>query len=268
MGRVWEAHNTVIGRSVALKVGPAAPIQPDVYDRLRREVEVLASLGHPAIVPAIDMGFSGDSFWLIMPLIDGQTLREKLQSAGRLPFREAATLVAELAEAVHLAHEQGLVHGDLKPEHIHLGADGQARLLGFGEFPLQTANSVPGRFVGTPAYSAPERVRGELAICDAQAEVYALGVILYEIMTGVLPFAGATVAEVFARITNDEPKRPRRLVRSIPVALESICLKAIARDRAVRYGTAGELAAALREFLTPSRRTSFWTAIKGAAKKT
>jgi serine/threonine-protein kinase len=168
--------------------------------------------------------------------------------------------VAELAEALQLAHDRGLVQGDLKSERIFLGADGQVRLLDFGELPLRTTDAGPGTLVGTPGYMAPERFRGEAGVCDSQAEVYSLGVVFYEMLTGALPFGGSSIAEIFTAIRRKDPKRPRRLVRSIPSALEAICLKAMAKDRNVRYAAAGELAAALRGFLAPARRKGFWKA--------
>jgi hypothetical protein len=260
MGQVYKGLDRVAGKPVLVKVNPRERFSPEVIARWRRQNEVLAGLGHPAFLPALDMGYSGDSFWLIMPLVAGQSLSERLRSAGRMPFREAAGLVAELAEALVLAHAQGLVHGDLKPDHILLGADGQTRMLDFGELPLRATDSGPQSIVGTPAYMAPERIRGEVGLSDTQCEVYALGVILYQLMTGELPFKGAKIDELFAMIVKDDPRRPRQHVRSIPAALEAICLKALARDRAVRYATAGELAAALRGFLAPARRKGFWKA--------
>ncbi len=260
MGRIYSARDRVDGRPVLVKFIPRDRFGPEVFAQWQRDNEVLARLGHPVFGPALDMGFSGDSFWLIVPYFPGKTLRERLRSAGRMPFREAAALVADLAEALQLAHEQGLVHGDLKPDYIHLGEDGQVRLVDFGELPLRSSDGRRVQLSGTPAYMAPERCRGEVGLSDTPSEVYALGVILYEIMTGALPFTGS-IAEIFARKERDEPKPPRRLLRSIPAALEAICLKAMARERTGRYGTAGELAAALRAFLTtPARRKSFWKA--------
>ncbi len=229
-----------------------------MFAQWRHVNDVLAQLGHPVFLPALDMGYSGDSFWQIVPVVAGQNLSQRLHSVGPIQGRDAAALVAELSEALQLAHAQGLVHGDLKPGHILLGDDGQIHVVDFGELPLRAADSRPESMVGTPAYMAPERVRGEDGPVDPQCEVYALGVILYEMITGLLPFAGASIAEVFAAILKNAPKPPRKVVRSIPAALESICLKAIAKDRAVRYATAGEFAAALRGFLAPARRKGFW----------
>jgi Ca-activated chloride channel homolog len=259
MGRIYKGLDRVDGKPVLVKVIPREHFRPDLFAQWRHVQETLTRLGHPVFLPAIDMGYSGDSFWHIMPLVAGRTLSERLRSAGRIPFREAAGLVAELAEALHLVHEQWLAHGDLKPDCIFLGADGQTRLLDFGELPLSATNVGFGQLCGTPAYLAPERVRGG-ALGDRRSEVYALGVILYEIMTGALPYTGARLPELLHMILNDDPKRPRQHVRSIPAALEAICLKAIAKDPAVRYSTAGELAAALRGFLAPARRKGFWKA--------
>ncbi len=262
MGQIYKAYDRVEGKPVLVKVIPGRVVPADVIARWRRANKLLRRLEHPAFGAALDMGRSGKSFWMILPFYAGETLRERLRSAGRIPFREAATLVAELAEALQIAHEQGLVNGDLTPDHVFLGEDGQMRVFNFGGLPLQPAGSEPhlttGRPMGTPSYMAPEQARGEPAFSRTQCEVYALGVILYEIMTGAVPFAGTSVIELLKQVLNDEPQRPRRRVRSIPAALESICLKAMAKDCSNRYATAGELAAALRAFLAPARRKGFW----------
>ena len=257
MGKVYNAFDRKRGEQVLVKIGPRGRVGPEALERRRRENEILGMLAHPAFTPALEMGCTDESFWVVMPIIKGQTLDERLRQAGPMAFREAATLVAELAEALQLAHEKGLAHGDIKPRHIFLGDDGHARLLEFGELPLLAADSELGSLVGTPAYMAPERVRCEVDIRDPRCEVYALGVVLYQILTGKTPFSG-TVSEILRKVLNEKPKPPRRLVRSIPAALEAICVKAIAKDAAKRYATAGELAAALRGFLTPARRKGFW----------
>jgi serine/threonine-protein kinase len=260
MGRIYKAVDRTDGNPVLVKIVPHTHLNSERFARWQQQNELITQLNHPALCPALDMGSSADSFWLIMPYFPGQTLRKRLRSAGRIPFRQAAELVAELAEALQLAHDRGLVQGDLKSERIFLGADGQVRLLDFGELPLRTTDAGPGTLVGTPAYMAPERIQGEAGVCDSQAEVYSLGVVFYEMLTRELPFSGRSIADIFRAIRNEDPKRPRRLDRSIPAALEAICLKAMAKDRNVRYATAGELAAALRGFLAPARRKGFWKA--------
>jgi hypothetical protein len=256
MGAVYKAFDRDRGMTVCVKVISAGLLGPEVLERWRLENDVLKRLKHTALTPALEIGCSEGTCWVVMPFITGQSLAERLHVAGPMPYREAAMLVAELAEALQLAHEQGLAHGDLKPVNICLGDDGQARLIGFDELPLQ-ARSDPQVIVGTPAYMAPERIRGEVDARDPGSEVYALGILLYQALTGETPFSGATT-ELLAKILNEKPKRPRRLVRSVPAALEAICLKAMAKDRTERYATAGELAAALRRFLTPAQRKRFW----------
>ena len=228
--QTYKAYDRANRTWVLAKVVSGIQSGSTLLSQWRLHNDVVERLGHPAFVPAIEMGHSGDSIWLIMPFIAGKTLRQRLRSGRRIPSREAAALVAELAEALQLAHVCGLVHGNLKPEHILLANDGQTRLIDFGELPLRTMNSRPGSLAGTLAYMAPERIRTEVSITDTLSEVYALGVILYEAITGVAPFTG-TVPELFAAIPKAEPKEPRRIVRSIPAALEGICLKAMAKDR-------------------------------------
>ena len=257
MGRIYKAHDRIDGRPALVKIVPGNRVSPERLAHWRRLNERLAKLGHPMFTPALDMGCTGDTFWLIMPFFAGQTLRERLESAGRVPYREAAKLVAELAEALELAHEQGLLHGNLTLTRILLGDDGQTRVLEFGELPLQLEDSRDAMFEVALPYAAPERLRDDVGILHVPSEVYTLGVILYEIMTGRRPFPGEG-PNLIRQIEQDEPKPPRRLVRSIPAALEAICLKAMAKDQGARYSTAGELAAALRGFLAPAKRKGFW----------
>jgi serine/threonine-protein kinase len=192
-----------------------------------------------------------------MPIFKGRTLADRLRADGPMPFRDAAILVAELAEAVQLAHEQGIVLGDLNPNDVHLGDDGQSRLLGFEDLPLRSTDFVPGRSFGIPAYMAPEQVRGETGIHAQPGQVYALGAMLYEVLTGQPPFTGRVV-QILSKVLKEKPKPPRKVVGSIPTALQSICLKALAKNTRDRYTNAGELAKALRKFLTPARRKGFW----------
>ena len=257
MGRIYKALDRDRGHEVLVKVTVRGQFSPEMLERWQRQNEALKRLAHPALPPALEIGSSGDSFWVALPIFKGQTLAERLRTAGPMPFREAAMLVAAVAEAVHLAREQALVLGDLNPEHVHLGDDGQTRLLGFEELPLRSRDFVPGRFFGTPAYMAPEQVRGASEIHDPPIQVYALGVLLYEILAGQPPFSGSAL-QILAKGLHEKPTPPRKIVGSIPAALQSICLKAMARDAGDRYPTSGELAAALRKFLTPGRRKGFW----------
>ena len=260
MGRVYRAYDRDLNREVALTIIDRGGFGREIIERWRRQNEVLKRLNQPALPPALDIGSTGESCWVAVPAFKGQSLADRLRAAGPMPARDAAALVAELAEALQLAHEHGLVHGDLKPHYVFLCDDGQPMLLGVGELPLRTEKLRQGDLVGTPAYMAPEHIRGETNFLDPQSEVYSLGVILYEVLTGGLPFSATRAFELLKKALNEEPKRPRKVVRSIPAQLEAICLKAMAKDRSQRFATAGELAAALRCFLAPARRRGFWKA--------
>jgi Ca-activated chloride channel family protein len=261
MGRVYRAHDRDVSREVCLKIVEDERFGPETLERWRRQKEVLERLNHPAIPPAIEVGNSGESFWVATPRFKGRTLAERLRSSGPLPPRAAATLIAVVAEVLQFVHERGLAHRDLTPSNIFLGDDGQTRLFGFGEVPLEADDaSSPGRVIGTPAYMPPELARGEAGVNPVGIDVYALGVILYEILTGQVPFSGTNIVDLLRKILDEKPKPLRKIARSIPAALESICLKAISKKPTDRYATAGELAAALRGFMTPARRRGFWKA--------
>jgi Ca-activated chloride channel family protein len=258
MGQIFKASERQRGRLVAVKLMPAASLGHDPLNRWRKLMETLASLRHPAIVPILDVDISEGMFRIVTPLVEGPTLAARLQSSGRMDPRAAASLIAELAEALQQAHQQGLVHGDLTPSNILLGDDGHPRLLGFRAAPSSSSDSGAGSLLGTPAYLAPERLKAMSALGDARGDVYSLGVLLYEILTGRPPFRGTTVRTLLPRILDQPPTPPRRVVRSIPAELETICLKAMAKEPLQRYQTAGELAVALGEFLKPRRRKGFW----------
>ena len=171
MGRVYKAFDRDRGMPVCVKVGSLGRLGPEGLERWRRENEVLQKLGHRALTPALEIGCSDESYWVVMPVINGQTLNERLRLGGPLPFREAAALVAELADALRLAHEAGLAHGDLKPAYISLGDDGQARLIGFGELPLRAGDSrprAPHRHAGLHAPRAQFAARSRSATLEAK----------------------------------------------------------------------------------------------------
>jgi WD40 repeat protein/tRNA A-37 threonylcarbamoyl transferase component Bud32 len=266
-GTVYRARDPELDRIVALKVprtGQLAGAQELV--RFAREARSVAQLRHPSIVSVHEVGSSDNVPFLVSEFVEGVTLADWL--SGRRPtFREAASWVAELADALHYAHEQGVVHRDVKPSNIMLelarpdpAGNGTAALpasayrLRVMDFGLarrdvgETTMTTDGQVLGTPAYMSPEQAGGEGHSVDGRSDVYSLGVILYLLLTGELPFRG-TPRMLLHQVLHDEPRRPRSLNDHIPRDLETICLKAMAKEPGRRYATAQMFADDLRRFL-------------------
>jgi serine/threonine protein kinase len=244
MGVVYRARQLSLNRVVALKVIRAGRRPGDAsLARFRREAEVLARLQHPNIVQVFDLAESDGIPYLAMEYVAGGSLADRLR-AGPLPPGEAARLVATLARAVHAAHRAGIVHRDLKPANALLTADGTPKVADFGLAKLAAHDpglSAPGAVIGTPRYMAPEQAEGTGEVGPA-ADVYALGAILYECLTARPPFNGPTPSAVIGRVLTSSPDP---FDARVPVALQAIALKCLAKSPADRYPTAEALADAL-----------------------
>ena len=249
MGVVYEAHDPTLGRSVAVKVLDAG--DPTRAARFAAEAGLLARLNHPNVVRVYEAGDHAGRPFLAMELVAGPTLHAWLGGAPADP-RTASELIEPLARAVAHAHSHGVVHRDLKPANM-LMADGPVpKVSDFGL--ASAADDGPrltrtGEAVGTPAYMAPEQVTGGPAASAPAVDVYGLGAVLYECLTGRPPFAGTRPAVVLARVQFADPVPPRRLHPEVPRDLETICLKCLEKDPARRYPTADALADDLRRFL-------------------
>ncbi len=251
MATIYRGHDSQLERDVAVKVlRPEFGQDPDFVARFRDEARAAASLSHPNIVAVFDFGQDqrGDQF-IVMEMVDGQDLASILRENGPLAPRQAARVGADVAKALHAAHMRGIVHRDVKPSNILISRDGRVKVADFGiARALDDAQvTLPGITMGSVHYFAPEQARGEPA--TAASDTYALGIVLFEMLTGHRPFSGDGAAAVaLARLTTTPP-RPSALRASVPPELDSIVVRAMALDPADRYPSAAALGGALDGFL-------------------
>jgi hypothetical protein len=253
MGVVYRAKQLGLNRVVALKMLIAGPFaDPSLRARFLLEAESVAALEHPHIVKVFQFGEGSGHPYLAMEFLPGGTLADRIKKNGPLSSKEATELVAKLAEAVAHAHSRGVVHRDIKPLNVLMTADGEPRLTDFGLAKVGRADqnlSVTGQVLGTPAYMAPEQAAGKIHEVGTAADVYALGAVLYDVLTGRPPFQGDTWQATVQKVIHEEPERPRKHRTDIPRDLETICLKCLEKEQGKRYPTAQALADDLLRYL-------------------
>lgn len=251
MGVVYRARQLGVNRMVALKMTLGAQFA-STADRQRflAEAQAAGKLVHPHIVPIYDVGDHDGQPYFSMGLIQGESLRDRLAS-GPLPPLEAARLLRIIAEAVHYAHTRGVIHRDLKPANVLVDRDGQPYITDFG-LAKQTATDSgltnTGQILGTPSFMPPEQAAGTSGAIGPHSDVYSLGATFYCLLTGRPPFQSAEVVDTLMQVLQDEPVPPRSLNANIPADLETICLKAMAKEASRRYASAADLAADLGRF--------------------
>lgn len=259
MGVVYEAEDTRLGRKVAIKFLPDdATADRDAVQRFEREARVVSNLNHPHICTLYDIGSHAGRQFMVMELLDGRPLKELL-SRGALPIEEVLELGAQIADGLDAAHAQGVVHRDIKPANLFVTRRGHGKVLDFGVAKLSESGrgddlgatvggadqlTTIGTTIGTVAYMSPEQARGEEI--DARSDLFSFGVVLYEMATGQLPFQGPTVATIFESLLTRPALPPSQVKPGLPAELDRIVLKALEKDRKLRYQTAADMRADLR----------------------
>ena len=252
MGVVYRAWHLRLNRAVALKMLLAGPCaRPEELERFLRESQDVAGLGHPNIVQVYDMGDVEGRPYFTMELVEGGNLADQIRGVPQ-PAHQAAACVATLAEAIQAAHQSGIVHRDLKPANILLTRNGTPKVTDFGlarRLEGDEGLTLSGVPVGTPSYMAPEQARGKRQAIGPATDVYALGAILYELLTGRPPFRAESATATLQQVLIDEPVSPTRLNPRVPRDLTTICLKCLSKEPHKRYASAAALAEDLRRFL-------------------
>src|SRR5712664_2633475 len=260
MGEVYQAHDTKLGRDVAIKVLPEAfAHDPERLSRFQREAKMLASLNHPNIATINGLEQSGDTSYLVMELVSGETLAERVK-AGPVPIEEALAIAKQIAEALEAAHEKSIIHRDLKPANVKLTPEGKVKVLDFGlakafagdatnedignSPTLSRAATMQGVILGTAAYMSPEQARGRAV--DKRTDIWAFGCVLYELLTGKQAFQGETATEILAAVLRGEPDW-QALPETTPLSIRVLLSRCLRKDRRQRMSDAGDVRIEIEE---------------------
>ena len=248
MAIVYKAKCHRLNRLVAIKILKSDLAQNEEFRRrFNAESQAVAQLSHPNIVSVYDVSRGGDMEYIVMELIDGITLKQYMEKRGQLNWREALHFITQIMKALSHAHSRGIIHRDIKPQNIMVLRDGSVKVADFGIACLaNSANTLTQEALGSVHYMSPEQARGDRT--DARSDIYSAGVVLYEMLTGRLPFEGDNAVSVAIQHLSSVPLSPREINPDVPEALELICMKAMASDLEKRYASADEMLADLEEF--------------------
>jgi serine/threonine protein kinase len=264
MGEVYQAHDTKLDREVAIKVLPEAfAHDPDRLSRFQREAKMLASLNHPNIATIHGLEQTNGTSYLVMELVSGETLAERVKRDGAVPVEEALKIAVQIAEALEAAHEKGIIHRDLKPANVKVTPEGKVKVLDFDlakAFAGDVADSNPsqsptlsavatmqGVLLGTAAYMSPEQARGKAV--DKRTDIWAFGCVLYELLCGRPAFEGEDITEILAAVVKTEPDWSR-LPEGTPPAIHILLRRCLQKDKTLRLQAAGDARIEIHEALT------------------
>ena len=255
MGDVYQLLQPDIGKRMAAKVLHAEfALRPDISERFFNEARATSLIDHPGIVEVFDHGQLDDGRpYLLMELLDGQSLAELIDSQGAMALADVQRIVGEVGSALSAAHARGIVHRDLKPDNLFITRSGKTKVLDFGIAKLSTAlrsGQIPtrtGELLGTPRYMAPEQATGRVRDIDARTDVYALGAVVYEMVTGRPPFASRTLAQLIEDQQAKHPKSPTLLRRSLDQSWAQVIAKAMAKPREERFASVADFSRAIAE---------------------
>ena len=252
MGVVYRAHDPVIGRDVAVKTmhlaadGSGAN-RPEFLSRFQTEARAAGILTHPNIVVVYDAGEEDGTFYITMELVEGRSLHSLLEEHQSFPLPRAVKIIEQAGAALDYAHKHNIIHRDVKPANLMITADDTVKVTDFGTAKILRFNTTQtAAVIGTPSYMSPEQIKGKTV--DGRSDIFALGVILYELVTGEKPFPGQNITTVIYKIVNEEPIPPREIDPSIDTGLCNVISRALAKDPTARFQTCGELLEALKNY--------------------